>query len=121
MKTGLKKGVVSYTLVANHIPVNARIIGANEHESHFVFDILFNNTTEIQPEIHSTDTHGTNEINFAVLNSFGYQFAPRYKDIHDKVTKSLYGFKHPSNYEGVIKPIRKINTELIVEEWENIQ
>jgi hypothetical protein len=23
-----------------------------------VFDILFNNTTDIQPEIHSTDTHG---------------------------------------------------------------
>ena len=31
---GLHKGVVSYTLVANHIPVNATIIGANEHESH---------------------------------------------------------------------------------------
>ncbi len=69
---GLNKGIVSYTLVANHIPVNARIIGANEHESHFVFDILFNNTTDIQPEIHSTDTHGTNEINFAVLHLFGY-------------------------------------------------
>jgi TnpA family transposase len=120
---GLNKGVVSYTLVANHIPVNARIIGANEHESHFVFDILFNNTTDIQPNIHSTDTHGTNEINFAVLHSFGYQFAPRYKDIYDKVSKSLYGFQHPSNYDKdcVIKPIRKINTELIVEEWENIQ
>jgi TnpA family transposase len=120
---GLNKGVVSYTLVANHIPVNAKIIGANEHESHFVFDILFNNTSDIQPQIHSTDTHGTNEINFAVLHAFGYQFAPRYKDIHDKVTKSLYGFKHPSNYDKdyVIKPIRKINTELIVEEWENIQ
>jgi TnpA family transposase len=117
----LKKGVVSYTLVANHIPVNAKIIGANEHESHFVFDILFNNTTDIQPEIHSTDTHGTNQVNFAVLNSFGYQFAPRYKDIYDKVSKALYGFKHPSNYKGVIKPIRKLNTELIVEEWENIQ
>jgi TnpA family transposase len=120
---GLNKGIVSYTLVANHIPVNARIIGANEHESHFVFDILFNNTTDIQPDIHSTDTHGTNEINFAVLHSFGYQFAPRYKDIYDKVSQSLYGFKHPSNYDNdyVIKPIRKINTELIVEEWENIQ
>jgi hypothetical protein len=35
---GLKKGIVSYTLVANHIPVNATIIGANEHESHYVFD-----------------------------------------------------------------------------------
>ena len=118
---GLKKGIVSYTLVANHIPVNARIIGANEHESHFVFDILFNNTTDIQPDVHSTDTHGTNEVNFAILHLFGYQFAPRYKDIYDKVSKALYGFKHPSNYQGVIKPIRKINTELIVAEWENIQ
>jgi len=32
-----------------------RIIGP-----HFVFDILHNNTTDIQPERHSTDTHGTN-------------------------------------------------------------
>lgn len=55
---GLKKGIVSYTLLANHVPVNARIIGANEHESHYVFDLLFNNTTEVQPTIHSTDTHG---------------------------------------------------------------
>ena len=53
-------------------------IGADEHESHFVFDILFNNNTDIQPEIHSTDTHGTNEVNFALLHVFGYQFAPRY-------------------------------------------
>lgn len=60
---GLKKGIVAYTLVANHIPVTARIIGANEHESHFVFDVLFNNTTNIQPTIHSTDTHGSNQVN----------------------------------------------------------
>jgi TnpA family transposase len=119
---GLKKGVVSYTLVANHVPVNAKIIGANEHESHYVFDILFNNTTDIQPEVHSTDTHGTNEVNFAILHVFGYQFAPRYRDIHDKVSQSLYGFKHPSQYEDMLlKPIRKINTNLIMDEWENIQ
>ena len=119
---GLKKGVVSYTLVANHIPVNARIIGANEHESHYVFDLLFNNTTDIQPEIHSTDTGGTNQVNFALLHIFGYQFAPRFKDIYDAVTKSLYGFRHPSRYENLpLKPIRKINTRLIISEWENIQ
>ena len=118
---GLKKGIVSYTLVANNIPVNAEIIGANEHESHYVFDILYNNTTDIQPEVHSTDTHGTNEVNFAILHLFGYQFAPRYKDIHDKISSSLYGFKHPSQYDGLIKPIRKINTDLIIEEWDNFQ
>ena len=73
---GLKKGIVPYTPVANNVPINAKIIGADEHESHFVFDILFNNSTDIQPEIHSTDTHGANEVNFALLHVFGYQFAP---------------------------------------------
>jgi Tn3 transposase DDE domain len=45
---GLKKGIGAYTLVANHIAVNARIIGAEEHGSHFVLDVLFNNSTKIQ-------------------------------------------------------------------------
>ncbi len=119
---GLKKGVVAYTLVAKHVPVNARIIGAHEHESQFVFDLLFNNTTEIQPAVHSTDTHGTNQVNFALLHIFGYQFAPRYQDIQEKVRTALYGFQHPSQYGDVLlKPIRKLNTELIVEEWDNLQ
>lgn len=59
---GMNKGITSYTMVANHIPIQAKVIGANEHESHYVFDILYNNTTDIKPNIHSTDTHGTNEV-----------------------------------------------------------
>ncbi len=119
---GLKKGIVSYTLVANHVPVNAEVIGANEHESHYVFDLLYNNTTDIEIDPHSTDTHGTNQVNFAILHLFGYQFAPRYRDIYTVVNESLYGFKHPSYYtDALIKPVRKINTGLIISEWENIQ
>jgi TnpA family transposase len=119
---GLKKGVVAYTLVANHLPINARIIGAHEHESHFVYDLLANNTTEVQPGRHSTDTHGTNHVNFALLHIFGYQFAPRYKNLFDKVRTSLYGFKHPSQYSGMLlKPIRKANKQLIIDEWPNMQ
>lgn len=118
---GCNKGVVSYSTVVNHVPINARIIGANEHESHYVFDNLYNNSTDVQPDIHSTDTHGANEVNFAILHFFGYQFAPRYKDVYDTVRTSLYGFKHPSQYEeSIIKPIRKLNTNLIVSEWDNI-
>ena len=119
---GLKKGIVAYTLIANHIPVNARVIGAHEHESHFVFDLLFNNTTAVQPAIHSTDTHGSNPVNFALLHFFGYQFAPRHRGLYDKVRTALYGFKHPSQYpDWVLKPIRKIQRDLIETEWENIQ
>lgn len=119
---GLGKGVVAYTLVANHVPVAAEIIGAHEHESQFVFDLLFNNTTDIQPQVHSTDTHGTNQVNFALLEIFGYQFAPRYSGIQDKIRTSLYGFEHPNHYgEVILKPVRKLNTDLIIEEWENLQ
>ncbi|MCP4899371.1 MAG: transposase, partial [bacterium] len=105
---GLKKGITNYTGVANHVPFNARIIGANESESHYVYDILANNTTDIQPNVHSTDTHGTNEVNFAILAAFGYQFAPRYRHIREKMD-TLYGFKHPSKYdkECLLKPSSK--------------
>jgi hypothetical protein len=94
---GLKKGVSSYTLSANHVPINAKIIGTHEHESHYVFDILHNNTTEIRPERHSTDTHGTNQVNYFILRVFEYQFAPRYRDLH-KEMDGLVGFHHPSHY-----------------------
>ncbi len=120
---GMMKGIVAYTLTANHVPLNTEIIGANEHESHYVFDLLYNNLTDIQPTIHSTDTHGTNEVNFGILHFFGYQFAPRYRDIYDKVSQGLYGFKHHSQYDSdwLLRPIRKIRKKLVIEEWENMQ
>jgi TnpA family transposase len=118
---GLKKGVSAYTLVANHVPCNARIIGTHEHESHFVFDILHNNTTDIQPERHSTDTHGTNQVNFFLLFFAGYQFAPRYRDLHKRMS-GLVGVYHPSHYtDCLVKPVRKTFDALIVKEWSNIQ
>jgi hypothetical protein len=70
----LRKGLVANTLVAGNMPVNAQIIGA--HDSHYVLDLLLNNTTAVQPAIHSTDTHGSNEVNFALLHVFGYS-SPR--------------------------------------------
>ena len=119
---GLKKGITNYTGVANHVPFNARIIGANESESHYVYDILANNSTEIRPAAHSTDTRGTNEVNFAILGAFGYQFAPRYRDIRDKMG-TLSGFKHPSKYDAqyLLKPANKANTKLILAEEDNIK
>ena len=119
---GLKKGVVAYTLLASHVPLGARIIGANEHESHYVFDVLFNNLTDVQPETHSTDTHGANQVNFALLHLFGYRFAPRYRDFRRKAQTGLYAFKSPSAYTGcALKPVRRIKESLIQSKWGNIE
>jgi TnpA family transposase len=118
---GLGKGISDYTMVANHIPVNAKIIGSHEHESYFVFDLLFNNHTDVKPQIHSTDTDGTNQVNFAILDFFGYQFAPRYSSFTSRA-KFLYTFQSPSEYPKnyLLQSVRKINVKLIEEEWDNI-
>ncbi len=105
----------------NHVPVNARIIGTHEHESHYVYDILHHNTTDVQPERHSTDTHGANHVNFFILHVFGYQFAPRYRDLHKKMD-GLVGGHHPSHdAASLIKPARKTFDAVIIREWPNIQ
>lgn len=119
---GLKKGISALTLIGNHVPINAKVIGTHEHESYFVFDLLYNNTTDIDPDRHSVDTHGANQINFWILHAFGYQFAPRYRNFSSK-TDSIVGFQSPANYddEFLVKPGRKVNEELIIEEWSNIQ
>jgi len=119
---GLKKGISVVTAVANHIPIAGTVIGAHEHESHYVFDLLFNNTSEVRPEQHSTDTHGTNQVNFFTLHAFGYRFAPRYRDVRAKTERMLVGFRAPREYgEALIKPARKVKEALIIAEWPNIQ
>ncbi len=85
--------------------------------------ILFNNATDILPAIHSTDTHGSNHVNFALLHQFGYRFAPRYRKIRSKVETGLCGFRHPTHYNKrwPITPRRRIREGLIVSEWPNIK
>ena len=44
---GRGKGVVAYTLLCNHVPLNGYLIGAHEYEAHHVFDIWYRNTSDI--------------------------------------------------------------------------
>ena len=68
---GKGMGVVAYTLLANHVPLETELIGANEHESHYVFDIWYHNTSAIVPTTITGDMHSVNKANFAILNWFG--------------------------------------------------
>ncbi|MBF0290240.1 MAG: Tn3 family transposase [SAR324 cluster bacterium] len=118
---GLNKGVSAYSMLIHNIPANAMVIGANDHESHFVFDIIHNNTTEIQSDQHSTDSHGINKANFFLLNAFGCQFAPRINKPNEKMAR-LVSFKDLRSYKNCsILPSAKVDRRLIEEEWENIQ
>ena len=87
IKTG--PGLSGVTLNVHHVPVNAGVIGLNEHESHYVFDMLHNNTSDLQPDVLSTDTHSVNRFNFALLDLAGWTFAPRYARF-DNVVDDLF-------------------------------
>lgn len=117
---GTNKGLTSMNLIANHVALNARIIGANEHESHFILDLLHNNTSEIKPDILSTDTHGVNHVNFALLDLFGYTFAPRYAQF-GSVISDLFDVSEGKDNKATLSLKKPINTALIIEEWDNIQ
>ena len=75
---GKGKGVVAYTLLANHVPLQSQLIGANEHESHYVFDICYHNTTDITPNAITGDMHSVNKANFAILHWFDFKLEPRF-------------------------------------------
>ncbi len=117
---GIGKGVVAYTLSANHVPVNAKIISAHQHESHFLFDILRNNSSGIDPDWISGDGHSINQINFLLLDMIGKQFAPHFKRIQLKA-QTLYGFKSMDEYKNyLVKPTNKVDKKLIKSEWDNM-
>lgn len=113
------KGVSAMTLVSNHVPLATVVISPNEYEGHFAFDLLYNNTSEIQPRSLATDNHGVNNVNFAILDIFEYLFSPRYAKFK-KVFNELFEVELIDD-ELVIKLRKSINNKLIIQEWGNIQ
>ncbi len=118
---GLHKGISAVSLIANHLPLNLKTIAANEHESHYLLDVVYNQTTDIDIKAVSGDMHSINRVNFALMHFFGYRFMPRFTHVEKKVATSLVGFKPLSSYQDqLIAPSARVNTELIISEWDNI-
>jgi TnpA family transposase len=117
---GRGKGVVAYTLLCNHVPLQSWLIGAHELEAHHVFDIWYRNTSEIVPSVITGDMHSINKANFAILHWFGPRFEPRFTDLK-KQLKALYCADDPSLYEKfLIAPVGQIDLQAIVDEKANI-
>jgi TnpA family transposase len=117
---GRGKGVVAYTLLCNHVPLQGWLIGAHEYEAHHVFDIWYRNTSEIVPTVMTGDMHSINKANFAILHWFGLRFEPRFTDL-GKQLKELYCADDPSLYEKcLIRPVDQINLQAVADEKANI-
>lgn len=116
---GSCKGISIYSLTANHISANAKAIGANEHESHYLYDVIFNNNTNISIGMVTGDGHSINQTSFVTLDSINVEFIPCIKNIRIEAEK-LYSVNNPDQYHGLIKSFGKINTSLIKAEKRGI-
>lgn len=110
---GKGKGIVAYTLLANHIPLQTELIGANEHESYFLFDIWHNNTTDISPNVITGDMHSINRANFAIMHWFGAKLYPRFTNIEAQLKHLYVGSKHTSHKKYLLSPVGVIDRHLI--------
>ena len=117
---GRGKGMVAYTLLCNHVPLQGWLIGAHEFEAHHVFDIWYRNTTDIVPTAITGDMHSLNKVNFAILNWFGPRYEPRFTDL-DKQLGEIYCTGDLAQYAHCLaKPAGQIDLQAIINEKDNI-
>lgn len=118
---GKVKGVVAYTLLASQIPLQLELISPHDHESYYVFDIWYSNTTNIIPEVVTGDMHCINKGNFAIMYWLGAQLYPRFTNLQDQLKHLFCSPGTLEQYEDfLIKPIGEIDRQLIEEEWPNL-
>lgn len=119
---GLGKGLTALTLTANYQPLRTKIISPNEYEGYHNLELLLMNQSDIQPKIHSTDSHGLTDIAFALYDSCGFEFSPRMTNLNNRA-ESIYSPRNPSNYSNkyFIKPSKIVNKQLILNEAQNIR
>lgn len=117
---GKDRGVVAFTLLANHVALQTELLGANQHESYWVFDICYNNTSDIVPSTITGDMHSINMANFAILYWFGMNLAPRFTNLQLQL-KHLYCGPGQGRYSDfLIQPVGQIDRSLIASEKANM-
>ena len=116
---GNDPGVSGYNLIYNHLPITGRIIGCNEYEGNFTFEmLLYQNAQAFDVDIASTDKHGTNAFNFALFDFIDLLFAPRIPKPHNE---TLWGFGQHQQYNDFhIRPDKIANPNTILNGWDEM-
>ena len=99
-----------------------RVIVATEREAAYVLDEILGNQADLPITEHATDTHGASLLNFALFDLVALQLSPRIRDL-GKIT--LYRCETQAtalDSYPLVGPLltRRVNTQLIAENWDEI-
>lgn len=84
-------------LIVNYVVINVRVIGVNEYELYYIFDLLMSNMLDIILDVFLIDIYGVNYVNFVLLDLFGYQFVLCYVQV-GKVINDMFDVKEDKEY-----------------------
>lgn len=117
---GKDKGIVIYSFIDEmHRLFHSLTVSSSEREALYVFEGLLQNQI-VQSDMHSTDTHGTNGINFALLYLAGIRFIPRIEDFQNQHLYSFADTNFPQLLDYELKLGKTINTTVIMQNWDMI-
>ena len=113
-----EKAISIYTHATRGAVFGTHVISTSEREASYVLTGLLENDTLLNPEFHSTDTHGSTEHLFALLYLLGISFHPRLKDLAEQ---NIYKIDKTMSYGDVDEVFcGTIDIDLIRENWDQI-
>lgn len=108
-----------YTHIADTFDVfSTHTISCSEREAAYVLSGLLSNKSIVNPQFHSTDTHGFTEHIFALCYLLGFSFCPRLKDLTEQRLYKLHKSQNYGEYDCLFSGT--VDIELIQEHWDQI-
>ena len=119
---GKEKGVTVYSFIHEHYPVfYTTVFSADDYEAWYVLDgLLHNAMTMPVGQIHSTDTHGVTNLNFAIIYLLDIVFQPRIKQFSKVTLYGMPGIDIPQQVDFMLPKGDPINPRLIEQHWDSI-
>lgn len=111
-----------YSFIAdNYAPFYSTPIECTDRDAAFVLDGLLYNESDLELEVHYTDTHGYTEINIAAFAMLGRRFCPRIRDIKKQ---RIYRID-PDHDVGALTHLvnradRTLDVQFIAQHWDRI-
>ena len=113
------KAVAVYTHISDRIGVySTQRISCAPREATYVLDGVLDNTTSLDPRLHTTDTHGFTEPLWGMCHLLGIDFMPRIKDLADQRLWRPNGVEVPDAVADLFAGT--IDTTLLVEQWDQL-
>ncbi len=117
---GQEKGIVSYGFLDDrHRLFYSTTFSSSEREAPYMVDGLLHNDV-VESTIHSTDTHGFTEVNFALTAFLSVEFAPRIQSFQDQQLYAFAGMEVPDLTAYALAPVKRIDRALIEAQWDTL-